>query len=46
MDTEVSILALLSKLIEDEEQVQVLQLLQKNLYGEELLESLIEIMED
>jgi hypothetical protein len=46
MDTEVSILSLLSKLIEDEKQVQVLQLLQKNLYGEELLESLIEIMED
>ena len=46
MDTDISIFSLLSKLIDDENQIEVLQLISEDLFGEELLKKLLKIMED
>ncbi len=43
---DISILSLLSKLIDDEEQVKVLELIAENNFGEELLEKLLGINEE
>lgn len=43
---DISILSLLSKLIDDEEQVKVLELIAENNFGEKLLEKLLEINEE
>jgi hypothetical protein len=46
MDTDVSILSLLSNLINDDKQVKVLQLISEGYFGEELLEKLLDVMEE
>ncbi|WP_157206090.1 hypothetical protein [Methanosarcina vacuolata] len=46
MDTDVSILSLLSKLIDDDKQVKVLQLISEGYFEEELLEKLLDVMEE
>jgi len=43
---EISILSLLSKLIDNEEQVKVLELIAENNFSEELLEKFLGINED
>lgn len=43
MDENISIVSLLSKLLDDEGQIKVLQLISENYYGEELLEKILGI---
>lgn len=46
VDSDISILSLLSKLIDNEGQIKVLQLISENYFGEELLEKILEFGEE
>lgn len=46
METGLSILSLLSDIIEDDKQVEILQLISEGYFGEELLEQLLNLIEE